>query len=357
MAASNLEILLQMIAQAAPGSWYPRVYCERSGIPLPAVHYYLEFLYLDGLITSGSGDAKTGPGVTLTAKGAQLLQDPEAMQRLRQGKAIDPTDRGGRVREILGRSVRPIVTWVLIGLNVAVFAGGFLLSRYYKISGFIGGFLDVGKDVPIILELTGSLIPHDLIRGEWWRLLTNCFVHIGLIHLLANMWVLRSLGGYTEQMWGRWRYLAIYLLAGVGGSCLQMAIQPRVLLAGASGAICGLISAEVVWVLLNWRYLPRSFVRRWRGNFQINLLLLVGISLVPGISGLGHLGGALTGAAAALLLHWQRFGPNPWRWLGVVALIPLPWLGYAGIEYARRTNPAWIELEPRRAPSPANERP
>jgi len=155
-------------------------------------------------------------------------------------------------------------------------------------------------------------------------------------------------------MWGRSRYLTIYLLSGLGSSCLAVAIQPAGV-AGASGAICGLFSAEAIWMLLNWNYLPRSFLKRWRGGFLSSLMLLVFISLAPQVSGLGHLGGAVTGAAVALLLHWQRFGHGPWRWLGVIALIPLPWLGYAGIEYARRTNPVWIELERTLAPSPANE--
>ncbi len=348
MAASDLEILLQMIAQAAPGSWYPRVYCEHTKVPLQAVNHYLELLHLDGLITRGSGDKTTGPGVILTPRGAQLLHDPQALERLRQGKAIDPTDRGGLIREDLGRPSQPVVTWVLIGLNVALFACGLFVAVRVKLTlAFLLGFLNP-KPVPEvghILADSGAVWAEALMRGEWWRLLTSCFVHSGLVHLGLNTWALRILGTSAERMWGWWRFLAIYLLAGLGGSCLQMALQPLVLLAGASGAICGLFSAEAIWILLNRKYLPRSFVRRWSGGYVRALLLLVFVSLAPQVSGLGHLGGALTGVIAALLLHWQRFGPSPWRWLGVVALVPLPWLGYAGIEYARRTNPVWIELE------------
>jgi membrane associated rhomboid family serine protease len=357
MAASNLEILLQLIAQAAPGSWHPRLYAERSDVPLAAINYFLEHLYLDGLITRGVGDEQTGPGVTLTAKGQQVLQDPEAMDRLRQGKAIDPGDRGGIVREFLRRPFRPVVTWTLIGLNVAVFAYGLFLASQVNLTGaFLGGILtsDLAPGVAAIQEFTGAVSAFDIITDRWWRLLTACFVHGGLIHLVMNMWVLRSLGSYAEQMWGRWRYLILYLLAGWGSSCLGMALAPGsvqdgkwrfIQMVGASGAICGLLGAEPVWVLLNRKYLPRSFLNRWRTGFFSNLVLIVFISVFPGVSGLGHLGGAVTGALVALLLHWQRFGPKLWRWLGLLALLPLPWLGYVGVQYARQTNPTWKQLE------------
>src|SRR6185437_6277821 len=122
------------------------------------------------------------------------------------------------------------------------------------------------------------------VRGQWWRLLTACFVHFGLIHVGLNMWVLRGLGRYAEQMWGRARYLTIYLLSGLGGTYLAMAISPAViqdgvvierLEAGASGAICGLIGAEAVWIWLNSKYLPRSFLARWRRAFVLNAALLL----------------------------------------------------------------------------------
>jgi hypothetical protein len=73
-------------------------------------------------------------------------------------------------------------------------------------------------------------------------------------------------------------------------------------------------------------------------------MLITFISLLPGVSGWGHLGGALAGAAAALLLHVQRFSRAAWRWAALAALVPLPWLGVALIEWARAVFPAWEKL-------------
>jgi hypothetical protein len=105
------------------------------------------------------------------------------------------------------------------------------------------------------------------------------------------------------------------------------------------------LAAEAVWVLLNGRYLPRSLARRARGALVINFVLITFISLIPGVSGAGHLGGALAGGAAALLFNFQRFGPTGWRWLALPALAVLPWGGWAVIERERRTNGAWHEAE------------
>jgi hypothetical protein len=68
------------------------------------------------------------------------------------------------------------------------------------------------------------------------------------------------------------------------------------------------------------------------------------ISLIPGVSGWCHLGGALTGAAVALVMQVQRFGPSPVRWVVLFALVPLPWAGYAFIKYEQAVNPRWARV-------------
>ncbi len=157
-----------------------------------------------------------------------------------------------------------------------------------------------------MLQNSGSINAESWLRGDWWRLLTAGFVHVGLLHLGMNMYFLYRAGGFLEQMWGRTRFLLIYLIAGVVGTGIGLAhttgimilkdVQPHELisgsLAGASSALCGIIAAEAVWVWLNRRYLPRSLLDGWRNNLVINVVLLVFISFVPGVSGWGHFGGA-----------------------------------------------------------------
>ena len=88
-----------MCAAAWPKPWYPRVYAQSAGIPQEQLYYYLEDLWLDGLVQKAEGSPETGPGLTLTEAGRDVLDDPAALQRLKEGRAVKPGDQGGAVRE------------------------------------------------------------------------------------------------------------------------------------------------------------------------------------------------------------------------------------------------------------------
>src|SRR5262249_62416913 len=106
-------------------------------------------------------------------------------------------------------------------------------------------------------------------------------------------------------------------------------------IAGASGALCGLIAALTVWMIVNGGYLPERLRRELWNNLSMNLLLLVAIGFVPGVSNWGHGGGALAGAAAAVCLHYQRFGQPVWRWAALLGLLAIPLAGVYAVERAR----------------------
>ena len=347
---SALEAVLRLIAAAAPQPWYPRLHAEKSGFPLDQLHYLVEHLWLDGLLRKGGGSPETGGGVLLSPAGEEVLRDPEALRRLRTGEPLRPNNRGDIVRSVLRGQQRSVVTRLLLWVNILWFAYGLYLAQSRHNAGreflstFGNGAANAG--VNVVRHQIGDVAPDDLIRGEWWRLLSCCFVHIGIIHLACNMYGVYVIGRGAEQMWGRWRYLLIYLLSGFGGSCLALAYRPTIL-AGASGALCGILGAELVWLLLNGRYLPRRVVRRWWWGMGINLLLLVGFSAMANVSALGHGGGLVIGAAAALLLNVQRFGPSGWRWLALMPLAALPWLGVELIQRQRVVNEAWHAAEER----------
>jgi membrane associated rhomboid family serine protease len=337
------EAILRLCAAAAPAPWYPRLYAKETGIDLDSLRFFLEELWLDGLIHKTKGDAVTGPGLNLTPLGERVLRDPEALQRLREGQSLVAGDRGGMVRQALRRSLRPYVTRVLLALNLLVFGYGYLLARQVGADkAFLSGAQTA--QVAAILQRSGMASAADIVRGEWWRLLTAGFVHVGLLHIFMNMAGLSMLGRSIETTWGRLAYLVIYLVADVGGTTLGVVYNPGGC-AGASSAICGLLAAEALWIFLNRRYLPPSLLRRARGAMVMNLVLLVFISSFPGVSASGHFGGAVAGALAALLLHFRRFGPAGWRWLALAGFLPLFWLDYYAIERVRATDQKWQAVE------------
>ncbi|MDN5858368.1 MAG: rhomboid family intramembrane serine protease [Pseudonocardia sp.] len=182
-----------------------------------------------------------------------------------------------------GPRARPLVTIVLVALNLLVFVGMIVQSR------------SVARVVDSDIFYAGALVPGLVADGQWWRLVTSGFLHLGLLHIALNMVALWILGQQLEPVLGRWRYLATYLISLVGGSAAIMLFYPAGgVVAGASGAVFGLLGAFLV-VLIRMR-LPASVILP-------TILINVAISVfVPGIAILAHVGGALAGAVATAMI-------------------------------------------------------
>ena len=154
--------------------------------------------------------------------------------------------------------------------------------------------MDGTQDPRVLLDMGAKYNPL-IVQGEVWRLFTAMFLHIGVLHLLFNLYALNALGPLVEGYFGSVRYLAIYILAGLFGSLASFAFSP-VISAGASGAIFGLAGAITVYFL---RY-RENFGARGRAILQ-NMLVVIGINLVfgfvmPGIDNWGHMGGLVGGS-------------------------------------------------------------
>jgi membrane associated rhomboid family serine protease len=152
--------------------------------------------------------------------------------------------------------------------------------------------------------------------GEWWRVLTAAFLHIGPVHLVMNMLGLLIFGSELERQLGRGRYLALYFLSVLGGAAaIQLFGDPRVPVAGASTAIYGLMGGLGVIMLARRQDL--------RGLLTL-LAINVFISFLPGVSLLGHLGGLVAGAlTAGILVLTRRRRPAQIAGLAAFAVVLL----------------------------------
>lgn len=138
--------------------------------------------------------------------------------------------------------------------------------------------------------------------GEWWRVLTAAFLHIGPVHLVLNMLAVLVFGSELERQLGRWRFLGVYLVSALGGAAaIQLFGFPGGYVAGASTAIYGLLGALGVLMLAS-----RQDIRGLLTLLAINVF----ISFLPGVSLLGHLGGLVAGALAAGVLVATRRREN-----------------------------------------------
>src|SRR5205814_7937958 len=169
----------------------------------------------------------------------------------------------------------------------------------------------------------------------------------GVLHIGMNMYALWRLGALLERMWGRWPYLAIYLVSSIGSSLAALWLsQSHALTAGASGAICGLFGALVTRMLLNKSHLPARVVQAYQSMILTNVVLLVVISLFPGVSWQGHLGGAVAGAFVAVPLNMARFGVGPQRilgWVGAAAVTVVGCVLIAGMLGAKQAQEQNVE--------------
>jgi len=190
----------------------------------------------------------------------------------------------------------PIVTWSIIGICVALFGVDAVLSGGTTIAGGMFG----GSVGPLGSE---NLINAAAVAdGEWWRIITSAFFHLGLIHLAFNMYVLHLYGQLVERMYGPIEYAVIYLLCAAGGSVLTILVDPGQFAAGASGAIFGLVGMLFVVSRRHHAVLGREARTVVAGIGSYLVFLLLFTFLVPGISWTGHLGGLAVGGLLGLLL-------------------------------------------------------
>ena len=182
---------------------------------------------------------------------------------------------------------RSVVVPTLVALNLAVFAWTVADAR---------SLLD---NADAALFRAWALVPAAVAEGEWWRLITAGFLHIGPLHIAFNMYALWVLGRDLEIVLGRGRFLALYLVSLLGGSAaVVLFADPDQYVAGASGAVFGLMSGLLL-VLVRLR-------RPYGQVVAIIVLNLVITQVVPGISMAGHVGGLVVGGVAATALVFAK---------------------------------------------------
>src|SRR5215470_16797334 len=182
------------------------------------------------------------------------------------------------------------VTSVLIALNVAIF--GLMLAW---------GVDPMQPAIDSLIQWGANYGPKTT-QGEWWRMFTCMFLHIGVLHLLFNMIALWNVGGFMERLLGSSGFLVLYLLAGLLGSVASVAWNPFVVSAGASGAIFGLYGGLLAFLVRH-----RALQHASLAALRTNTLAFLGYNLVygfiiQGIDMAAHLGGLAGGFICGLVL-------------------------------------------------------
>ncbi len=182
---------------------------------------------------------------------------------------------------------KPIFTYVFMAIQIFIFI----------LMEFAGG----STNTSVLIQF-GAKVNWLILHGEWWRLFAPIVIHIGFLHLLMNTMALYYLGTMVERIYGNFRFLIIYLIAGFFGTLASLLFSPSIS-AGASGAIFGCFGALLYFGVIY----PTRFKRTMGGN----ILILIAINLifgftVPGIDNAGHIGGLAGGFLASAIVHFPK---------------------------------------------------
>ncbi len=187
----------------------------------------------------------------------------------------------------------PIVTYGIIAINVIIF----LWLEW------------MGDTENVILMVRNGALMKNLVidEGQWWRMLTSCFLHFGFSHILGNMIILALAGDFLEKEIGHVRYTILYLLSGIGGnlcSLYSMTLKDEIIVsAGASGAIFGIVAGLLLIVIRN------------KGNYHgisvSRIILMIVLSLYNGFvsentDNAAHIGGLIVGFVMCFLFSLKR---------------------------------------------------
>ena len=172
------------------------------------------------------------------------------------------------------------------------------------------------------LLLWGANFRPVTLDGEWWRLISSCFLHIGIFHLLMNMYALLYIGLLLEPYLGKSRFLSAYLITGIAGSAASLYWNELTISAGASGAIFGMYG--VFLAMLTTNLIEKSA----RKALLTSIAVFVGYNLLNGLKGgidnAAHIGGLVSGLIVGYSFYPSLVKPNiPKLKFGTIGLLSL----------------------------------
>lgn len=154
-------------------------------------------------------------------------------------------------------------------------------------------------------------------RNEWWRLVTPIFLHAGIIHIISNVAIQLRVGGYLEIVFGKFRWVVIYFASGIYGNMLSCIFLPDSVGVGSSGALLGMLTAWIVWIIFRWRKVPPE--SKGQRNCQLVVVtaavaLTLAFSFTDYVDWAAHFGGAIQGCIAGLMMLSKEIENYYLRW-------------------------------------------
>lgn len=227
------------------------------------------------------------------------------------------------------RSMPFIATKALLGLIVLFFLLQMVTDLILPNAPRAGsGIMGLGTSkMPTYTLLGSNFNVITLGYGQYWRLLTYCFLHFGFIHIFFNGYAFWDLGRLAERLWGGRQVFATFILTGVVGGLASagwnMLMGQGANSAGASGAICGMLG-----LLIGAYYRNKYHLGEQLGSQLIRwAVIILAMGILGGFDNAAHLGGMLSGGALGYFLPPTRNSRTPardtkiWTAAAILALV------------------------------------
>ncbi|PKV67196.1 rhomboid family protein [Pontibacter ramchanderi] len=250
----------------------------------------------------------------------EALQAHELREQQQNPAPTSFSDKLKDIRALFVPQQHYFVTPILINTNLVIFV---LLA--------LAGVHVLSPEGEDLIQVGANFGPYTL-TGEQWRLFTSMFLHIGIIHLLVNMYALASIGGALEPLVGRRQFIVAYVLCGLAGSLASLWWDQQRISAGASGAIFGMFGMFMTMVLLE-----RRMTWAEKKGMVYNLLGVIALNLVFGLQGgidnAAHTGGLVLGIAygAVLMLRSGRHFAQAYNLGGSIVTVALLLVAFVGL--------------------------
>ncbi len=224
-----------------------------------------------------------------------------------------------------------VLTQTILGINVAVF-----------VAMMLAGVSPMEPTVQQLVDWGANFGPYT-IGGQWWRLLTCVFVHIGIPHIALNMWCLWGLGRLAESVYDRWTFGAVYLITGLSASVASLIWNPVGVSAGASGAIFGIAGALIAAFYLGEFSLPKAVI----SGLLTSVLKFAGYNLVLGAflgrtDNAAHVGGLVSGLIlGALVAKVAPQRDEAGRRIGILLIVGIIFV-FGGAMWLRHLHPEFL---------------
>lgn len=193
-------------------------------------------------------------------------------------------EKRNKIAEKIFSYKQPIVTYIIIAICIILF----ILMELSGGSTNSQTLLKYGANLDVLVK-----------NGEYYRLFTCIFLHVGIMHLLCNMYSLYIIGREVENLFGKIKYIIIFILSGIFGSIMSLAFTHNTISAGASGAIFGLLGSLLYFGMHYRTYLGEAIKRSIIPIIVVNLI--IGF-FAEGIDLAAHIGGLVGGVLVAMMV-------------------------------------------------------